>query len=185
MANTKFSIFCGPQFRGGKTAYLFFVMLALIILAAYAALEGDWWMGVIGWFLALLLVFFTFDFQGVDFDRGDNRVRRYRIRPWGKEGQWEPLSDFTTVQLGRENYMVKAAQIYSHLIGNGPRTGHERHSQFIVCVTSKHGKHIVLKETEDIRAALKVARMVAQKLNIPLKDHVKEALMAQRRGLRH
>lgn len=181
MPSDKINISRGAQFRGGKTAYLFLVTVALICLTGAMLFEGEYLIAAISITVAILSLFFVLDVHGVEIDLRKKGVRHYRLRPWGRDGEWQSLSEFRAIEIDHEKYMVNVRSAYQ--LGDiGGRIIRERHWRFTVFLVGiKANSHILLMETQDLNKALKFANQSASRLRMPMIDKVRRNFKSQYR----
>lgn len=175
MSGKTLTISRGAQFKGGNTAYLFFVMVALVVYAIVLAVENEMLLAATCFVVAALLTVFVLDIRGVEIDLAKQRYREYVIRPWGKTGKWLPLKKLKAVELYFEDYVVKVRAMYSRLANPAaPRYNHERHWRYALYFTCFSGSEpTLLMESQQLDSCLRFGRTAANRLRVPFRNHVK------------
>lgn len=182
------SISRGPQFRGGKSAYLFIILLFLILAFVLTLIFGPIIPVLIMAPIIVLLVFFTLDIQGVDIDKNKNLIRTYKMNVWGKTGTWNELQDFTRLTLERRSYSIKVSTFYTNLSTIQPNSiGTESHGHFLTLLVHKNGEEsIILAENLQYKDAKNESKKISLKIGYELDDVYIQSVAdsRQRRGRR-
>ncbi len=175
MSQKILSISRGAQFQGGKTAYMFFVVLVAVIYCVVMLIEGEVLSATLCIAVAMVLTIYVLDIRGVEVDLGNSRFREYVIRPWGKDGKWMPLNEVKAVELFRETYIVKVKAIFSRLADPGaPKYNNERHSRYALYFTnSTTSDSVLLMESQDLSACVRFGRTAAGRLKVPFRNHTR------------
>lgn len=186
MSQNVISISRGPQFRGGKSAYLFIVLMFLILAFVLTLIFGPITPALIMAPIIVLLVFFILDIQDVDINKDKNLIRTYKVYLWGKVGTWNELQDFNKLTLERRTYSFKVSQFYTNLTTIRPtKHGVENHGHFLTLLVHKNGEEsIILAENLQYKDAKKESAKISLKIGYELKDVYIQTVASsrQRRG---
>jgi len=134
----------GPQFLGGNSAYLFIVIVFLIVFAIMEFRSQDYYTSLGLFALVSFLLVFLLDYKGIEIDKRDNRVREYSIRPWGKMGKWKNLGEYRSIRLKYERYKLDRVDLDEDFDDG---SAEELYGAFIVYFAGdEHADEIVLGE---------------------------------------
>ncbi|MDG1332431.1 MAG: hypothetical protein P8P74_08880 [Crocinitomicaceae bacterium] len=186
MSQNVISISRGPQFRGGKSAYLFIVLLFLILAFVLTLIFGGIIPALIMAPIIVLLVFLVLDIQGVDINKEKNLIRTYKVHPWGKVGTWNELQDFNRLTLERRTYSMKVSTFYTNLSTIQPNShGIENHGHFLTLLVNKNGREsIILAENLQYKEAKKESVEISKKIGYPLEDTYNQSVADSRQRRR-
>ncbi|MFZ6052052.1 hypothetical protein [Halocola ammonii] len=171
------SISRGPQFRGGKSAPLFIVfMILLVIILAFAFVVNFFVLPVLSPFLAVFILFII-DIQGIQIDRKQNKIRNYKLRLWGKTGEWIDFDTLDRIVLDLESYQIKVVSFYQR----GRNT--ENHRRFMVSLESEKDSsaNFLVYESPNYNDSKSFALKFSEKLDLPLDDRFSQRLRESRR----
>lgn len=163
--NTIKTITKAPQFKGGKSAYLFVLCIFLLfLLIAFMVHENYIGIPIIV-ILLVLVIPYMLDIRGVQIDLTNNVIRHYKQSLWGQKGEWITLHTFDQIILTHEFYRVKTAsplETESHIT---------KHGHFVVRLISKESK-TSFSITEEIKysGAKKIAHKLSKDIGFELDD---------------
>jgi len=160
----------GPQFYGGKSAYLF-VLVVTLLFVLIGFIVSDMSLGIIIIIpIITILSSYTLDIRGVQIDLTSKRVRRYKQNLIGKKGKWLELSIFNKIILTHEFYKVSTTD-YSDIIDGDISTSKTTHGHFVVrLIGSKSKKSLIITEEMKYSAAKKTLAKVAKDTGFEKED---------------
>ncbi len=130
------SISKGPQFRNGKSARLF-VLLIFILFMLLAAIIQLWITAILILIpIIVLLIFTILDIQGVQIDKKKGHVRLYKLHILGRYGKWMNFIQFNTIYLDYETYKLKHKYYYI----NPGRSSTQIQGHFVVTLINNDEK---------------------------------------------
>jgi len=120
----------GPQFLGGNSAYLFIVIVFLIVFAIMEFRSQDYYTSLGLFALVSFLLVFLLDYNS--------------IRPWGKMGKWKNLGEYRSIRLKYERYKLDRVDLDEDFDDG---SAEELYGAFIVYFAGdEHADEIVLGE---------------------------------------
>ncbi len=176
MRNHVINITLGPQFNQGKSAGILIFTLFLLLLDIFFYTYPIYIAAFLLSVFIILLVYNILDIQGVEIDKENSKVRNYKVRFWGKSGEWKDLNSFHSIYLDYSTYHVKTRSVFTELTtvkANYHST--ELHGHFLIFLIHKNeNKSLVLGEKSNYNETKKLAEKYSELTEIPLRDIIKE-----------
>lgn len=163
----------GGQFKGGKSIFLFFVSLSLLIRVIYLVFHSEYASMLLTLVFLALTLFIMTDIRGVEIDIKKNKIREYRLRIWGKTGAWMDYQQFSKITLSLGSYDIHTSDLSPE--GNGSYS--EKHHHFVVELVNTHGdKKLTLGEKSDYKEARQLMKEASIELNLETQNKFQERL---------
>lgn len=180
-----FKISGGPTFKGGQ-AYVGLFLVAIIFLAIIGFLVNYSGITDLLWITGLLGVgFFVLrmacHFEGIEFDMGNDQVRKYTIPFAIRVGKWEKLSDYQEIALKIDRFKVTERQFYNQ---DDQDFTYNTHSFFILLVDWERQKDMVITDWPNYNDAKENLYALGKQLNYPVKDYFAKELSKAKRSAR-
>lgn len=166
------SISRGPQFRDGKSAFLFLFLLVLILFAVIFIIQGDIIASLILSPIIVLSIFLVLDVQGVQINKEEGLVRTYELNIWGKTGKWRDFHQYHSVCLDYETYFIKTRTFYTEYTTTSPNYyANEDNGHFVIYLVNNEEKNnILLGEKSNHKESRELAIYLSEKINLPFYD---------------
>jgi hypothetical protein len=167
----------GPQFNGGKSAYLFVLCMILLFLVLAFTINANY-IGLLIVVPALVLcTHYMLDLRGIQLDLTDKLIRQYKQKLWGKKGKWMALNTFDKAILTHEFYKIKNTN-YSDIADGDITTYKTTHGHFVVrLLHTKSKKHMIIAEEPKYSAAKKIIEKLVKHTGLNKEDTYQAKLM--------
>ena len=180
------SISKGPQFMGGEAGgYLFMGFMMVMVFLVGLTFQGNTDPLLYGSPFLAVLFLAIIDLRGVQIDTKRNKIREYKVKLWGKSGNWMDFGDYDKIVMDLDSYTVKIANLYPQSRGGRDARAHtnEKHSRFIVYFQDDESKNenLLVFESRKYKPAISFARKLSKKLNLPFHDSYEVRLENSRR----
>lgn len=183
MRNDIITISRGPQFKQGKSASLFVLLLIFIIIDGILIVYFQYIAAFALILIPIPLIINILDIQGVQIDKGNRLIRNYKLRIWGKSGEWSVLSNFHSVYLDYKTYHIKSSSIFTELTtvkANYHAT--ELYGHFLILLIHKNeNKSLILGEKVKYNDAKQLAEEYSKKIGLPFRNIIKERVQESRK----
>ncbi|MCT4623591.1 MAG: hypothetical protein N4A46_08210 [Schleiferiaceae bacterium] len=178
MKKEKINFNRGAQFGEKKSAYIFFVFI-LIIVFIVAFISNQEYVYASLCVLPLFLAFILMaDIRGVDVNLEQNKIREYKLLPWGKNGKWKDFELFKKVVLIPSTYDVRTADLNS----GGHDVYVDKHKHFVIALTNPlESESIIIGEKSDYKQAQLMAKKASMQLHLELQDKFLERMQNAKR----
>lgn len=97
----------GPKFGNPGAAILFFLFMALVIIAIVGFVYQEVTIALIIAILAILLLSYILDIQGIEVNFKKNKIRRYSSFLGFRRGKWFDLSNFEKIGITHDLLLEK------------------------------------------------------------------------------
>lgn len=167
----------GPQFRGGKAAGYFVLQILMVLLMVIFIIAGYYIAAEVAFILAVLNLSFLLDFQGIELDRQNQRIRNYKMFLWFKFGTWIEFKGFSHLQMERDSFSTSLIDPFSFMLYTGSVKTVTTHRHFLItAVNEEENTGLVLGEIADYEKAKKFLKETAEQFDLPYKDGYLEKL---------
>ena len=169
----------GGQPTGAKSIIFFFVGIFFIVLIILFLINGKYLPALLAFPFIAIVFFIAADFQGVEINLEQNKIREYQITLLGRTGDWMNYQHFSIITLNQATFKTQDTMNY-----NEPYV--EQHSYFIVeLVNLKDNIKLILGEHGDYNAALELMKTARKQLKLDTHNKFQERLYAAKQQRRH
>jgi hypothetical protein len=139
----------GAQFSNSGSIFGFFLTLFLILIAIVFIIQGSYTISLIICLICPIIIGYILDFQGMEIDTVNVRIRNYRSFLGFRSGQWLNLNDFNKLMIYHDSILEKRSMDGgSNYSSSRIFDTHNFYTLYLVDYNEKH--HIKLHEDESI-----------------------------------
>lgn len=155
----------GPQFRGGNAATAFFILFFMVIICVLLLADGDYYPALFLIAVSYFLLEYILDFRGVEIDRYNRRIRKYRKMFFSRFGEWKPYTGYTSLYITDDYYLVRYADLAAR---HRKRSYDVKYHQYIVVLINEDAdRNIIVAEGADYSEVLKRTIEFSGEIRLP------------------
>ncbi|PLX11354.1 MAG: hypothetical protein C0594_03760 [Marinilabiliales bacterium] len=172
----------GPQFRNGKGAGLFVLTLFILITSIALSIGNLVNYAIPGFVLAILLLSFIIDFQGIELDKKNNKIRNYRMFLWFRYGSWVSFDSYKSIQLEKDSYTTSIIDPFGFATRIGPASKTFTHRHYVItAINPESNEGLVIAEIRIYEQAVSFIEKTAKEFGLPYRNVYLEKLKAAKK----
>ncbi len=156
----------GPQFKARGSALLATFFLMSIITSFALIKENEYILSLLSGILGILALNLALDLRGIELDKRTHSIRDYKSFLWFRFGKWSDLREFKTLSLTQKNVTVGNSE-------DAEYSSDTYHYYHLKLVSEVDKREIFLAEYRNYYKALEIAKGIAGKTGLELKDFIK------------
>lgn len=160
----------GPQFANPGGTLGFFVSMILLLISVVSFIQGSFITGLVLLTVCMLVVGYFLDFQGIEIDTRNGKIRNYGSF-WGlRSGEWYITEQFDQLRICQNSLLEKRALNGGSTYASSRR--YDNHKFYTLYLVNNGKQFIKLHEDESIAKVRQLATKFSEFSNLYLHPSV-------------